>query len=99
MVHNTLDPADVAALENMEKKADLLTISGKFSAARKLLNKLLIITPMHDYLSIGRIYHKIGNTYNQQWQFKLAEPMYKKSEQFLIKVPDPANMWGAWIEL
>jgi hypothetical protein len=99
MVHNTLSKGDVATLENMEKKADLLTISGKFSAARKLLNRLLLLIPRRDYLSIGRINRKIGNTYNQQWQFKPAETFYAKAELSLMKVKEPAGMWKEWIEL
>lgn len=99
MVHNVPDTGNVAALENIEKNADLLTISGKFSAARKLLHKLLLVIPGRDYLSIGRINRKIGNTYNQQWQFKPAETFYAKAEFSLMKVKEPANMWNEWIEL
>ncbi|MFT3750981.1 MAG: hypothetical protein QM768_21890 [Agriterribacter sp.] len=99
MVHNTPDAEDVVALENMEKNADRLTISGKFSAARKLLHKLLLVIPGRDHLSIGRINRKIGNTYNQQWQFKPAETFYAKAELSLMKVKEPAGMWNEWIEL
>jgi len=90
---------DIVSLQDSEKRAELLTISGKFSAARKLLHKLLVAIPVHDYLAISRVYRKIGNTYNQQWQFKTAASFYEKSESALMKVAESEKRWREWIEL
>ncbi|PVD49462.1 hypothetical protein DC498_24910 [Terrimonas sp.] len=99
MVQIISQTEDISWIEHTEKNAGLLTLAGKFSAARKLLSKLLKAIPKQDHLAIARIYHKIGNTYNQQWQFKAAEPFYEKAELALMKVKEPEQMWFGWIEL